>query len=724
MKSKFAIGLVFILMLATLSAMGYLVAYGKNVDSNQNDLILVENKVGILSLGDSTSGFSSSDEGILRYGTSHKTHNHNSNGCSSDSDCSPNQIVQAFDDYCLGYSLFDYNSNNILDVLLGTFTCSNTCNASTGLCSACIPVIVPPVSSANCVAGVCGANCEINSDCNDGNVLTQDLCTGCLCSNIPLGICGDAVDCDDGNVLTQDTCNGGICSNIYVGECNINSDCDDGLLITTDTCTNHLCSNLFNGECTTNLQCDDSNILTQDFCNNNFCEHNFIGECTTNPQCNDGNALTTDTCDNGFCQHVFTGTCLVDNDCDDSNPLTNDFCTAGLCTYNFIAECQIDADCNDGNVLTQDICNGGYCSNTLIARCAIDNDCNDGNVLTQDLCVNESCQNNFIGGCQIDSECNDNDGNTLDICNNGYCENHFIGQCVINSDCNDNNAFTNDICNTGLCEHDIILTECLVDADCDDNVTTTNDTCDNGYCSHAFNGLCTQNSQCNDGNPLTADSCALGVCVNNLFGECLVNADCNDADLCTQDSCNPLTYLCSNNPLADVVSYNGPSGTSGVGICLPEIQHCASNIWNIIQNERIPELEGSIASCSDVVDNDCDGLSDAGDNSCVDLRVSNLVVMYPANPSVGRSNTISFNIINSGFVPVTNILWNLNFGDGSFTSNSVSSALNPGQTITVSRFHTYTQIGNFTITSSVDSNNQINELNEANNIQLLPITVM
>src|SRR6266850_15623 len=112
--------------------------------------------------------------------------------------------------------------------------------------------------------------------------------------------------CDDGNVCTIDVCNPvtNSCVNTAIsGCCNTSSDCNDGNTCTTDTCntTTHACSSSpLPGCCTNDLQCGDGIVCTADACDvsTNTCTHTPIaGCCTQDQQCDDMNVCTFDRCD-------------------------------------------------------------------------------------------------------------------------------------------------------------------------------------------------------------------------------------------------------------------------------------------------------------------------------------------------------------------------------------------------------------------------------------------
>jgi hypothetical protein len=102
-------------------------------------------------------------------------------------------------------------------------------------------------------------DCVDDSDCDDGDVCTDDVCdlASGTCLNFPTGsCCVDDADCDDGNVCTEDVCDPttGDCSNDGTPDCCVtDSDCDDGDECTDDVCENSQCINTDNDQC--ELEC-------------------------------------------------------------------------------------------------------------------------------------------------------------------------------------------------------------------------------------------------------------------------------------------------------------------------------------------------------------------------------------------------------------------------------------------------------------------------------------
>ena len=189
--------------------------------------------------------------------------------------------------------------------------------------------------------------------------------------------CSSDSDCDDSNSLTGDVCiNSGtaqsFCSNqgCYVA-CYSSSDCDDGVAETVDTC-------LGAGTCSSRCQ--------------NLEE--FSALCSSNSDCDDGNPLTIDSCNNpgtasAGCSNIScTPTCSSSSDCDDSDANTTDVCAgAGRCT----ATCSNLASCG----------NGVLDSGETPCNCPTDAGTCEGIVGTclENACIGTSCEVTIALGC-------------------------------------------------------------------------------------------------------------------------------------------------------------------------------------------------------------------------------------------------------------------------------------------------------------------------------------
>ncbi len=300
--------------------------------------------------------------------------------------------------------------------------------------------------------------CSSDGECLDGDPCTNDVCDpqlGCLhlptaatCSDgmvctvgdtCAQGVClsGSATDCDDGNVCTDDSCDATLGCQHALNT----APCSDGdKCVTGDFCAAGACQ-----AGTTPLNCNDANVCTADSCAgptgcshaslsgsacsdgsactlNDACSSGICLAGTATPDCNDSNACTTDACDPASgCTHVaFAG------GCDDGDPCTAiDSCVGTTCVG------ALKLFCDDGNVCTSDACAGILgCSHSSLTGTT----CNDGLFCTGlDLCVSGACVGTANGKCDDGNPC------TTDACSE-------------NSGCGHVNLPDNTTCATGSCQ--------------------------------------------------------------------------------------------------------------------------------------------------------------------------------------------------------------------------------------------------------------------------------
>jgi hypothetical protein len=200
----------------------------------------------------------------------------------------------------------------------------------------------------------------------------------------------------------------------------------------------------------------------------------------------------------------------------------------------------------------------------------------------------------------VDNDCN----GQIDEGGDALCDDHDvctgIERCGGNAGCqpgtpptcNDNNACTADSCDSASgCVHTPLpgCTGCQSPADCNDGEACTNDVCDAGVCRNVAIPDCTPcaaPSDCDDSDPCTADSCSAGVCEHVTTPGCVrctSVGQCDDQQACTTDTCD--AGICHNTPIP------------GCGVCHPTAE-----------------------SCTNGVDDDCDGLVDCADPDCATDR--------------------------------------------------------------------------------------------------------
>ena len=291
---------------------------------------------------------------------------------------------------------------------------------------------------------------------------------------------------------------------------------------------------------------------------------NGCQQCTLPADCNDTNPCTDDDCVGSLCQYAYNTI-----PCDDADPCTmNDTCSLGICT---------------GVPLDED--GDSYFSGT--PPCT-GTDCDDTNPNIHPGAV-EACDG-------VDSDC---DGVTpvdeTDADTDQYVEcGPYVGTLpgiLGGDDCDDSRSDVN----PGLVEtpwDDPICSDGL-DNDCDAFADITDNGCQQ----------CTLPADCNDTNPCTDDDC-VGYLCQYTYNTNL----CNDADSCTMnDTCS--LGVCTGVPLDE-------DGDTYVSDACPGGDDCLDSNPNV--NPGATEGPPGDSTCSDLLDNDCDGLIDtAADPDCV-----------------------------------------------------------------------------------------------------------
>jgi hypothetical protein len=144
---------------------------------------------------------------------------------------------------------------------------------------------------------------------NDGQgVFIDDLAVQTFCD--PVDTCVFNTECDDGDSCTDDICVSGVCvSNSVPNCCTADTECDDNYECTTDSCIAGTCTyDPLPGCCQFNIECDDGNDCTTDVCIANQCayqpEAGAAGCCVVVADCDDGDECTQEKCVDSTCQYV------------------------------------------------------------------------------------------------------------------------------------------------------------------------------------------------------------------------------------------------------------------------------------------------------------------------------------------------------------------------------------------------------------------------------------
>lgn len=316
------------------------------------------------------------------------------------------------------------------------------------------PGFVTSVLSDISAKGPCStpgeACCIKDTDCDDGNVCTEDSCpeVGGACAHKPVeGCCTVDTDCADQSVCTEDSCDAAMNTCVFTAlpNCCISSDqCDDG-----NKCTADICESLggackfvqIEGCCTNDDDCKKGNVCSAAKCNaQNFCEGGTVpGCCFNDSDCADTDLCTNDVCDlaNGTCTNTkIAGCCSDDTECDDKDVCTNDTCTGpgGTCVASPRAGCctdqspEVGQDCDlPKSPNDHPPCKPGKLAcvnNKFVCQGAVkpapelcdgrDNDCDgitdgavecpSGTACMQGLCA-EPCQGGEFGGCESNKQC-------------------------------------------------------------------------------------------------------------------------------------------------------------------------------------------------------------------------------------------------------------------------------------------------------------------------------
>jgi hypothetical protein len=373
-------------------------------------------------------------------------------------------------------------------------------------------------------------------------------------------------------------------------------------------------------ECVTDLHCYDENICTDDFCQEGICVH-----LNNHAACDDGQACSTN-------DHCLNGVCVGESQlsCDDGNPCTTDGCDdlAGCVHYPNSLPCSDDDECTRGDVCSEGRCQPGAevdCDDSNICTdescdplrgCVYvnnQNPCDDGQLCsTNDRCVNGVC----VG--ESDKDCDDGNPCTEDSCDDALGCVHSYNR----APCDDNNECTlYDVCNLGVCAG-------VEELDCEDGNVCTTDKCfpDSG-CDHAYNS-----DPCDDSNACTlGDLCDQGAC--QAGAESL---DCDDGNPCTDDACDPsLGCIHSQNSESCDDRNNCTTDDTCIrGSCLGSAldEDADGHIPDLCGGDDCDDTDPDVhphaqeggagtATCTDGIDNDCDGLTDADDYACFNCAV-------------------------------------------------------------------------------------------------------
>jgi hypothetical protein len=149
-----------------------------------------------------------------------------------------------------------------------------------------------------------------------------------------------------------------------------------------------------------------------------------------------------------------------------------------------------------------------------------------------------------------------------------------------------------------------------------------------------------------------------GHCNDGLDNDCNGVVDCKDLAACLLD----LHCLTGCTAGATQPCYDGPAGTAGVATCHGGTKTCKpdGSGWGACVGQVLPGSE--IGHCTDAIDNDCNGLVDCADPSCVTAPSCCVADPSPADGTLWANSPDTLYRVDPATFAVTTI-GNFNVGD-------------------------------------------------------------
>ncbi len=311
--------------------------------------------------------------------------------------------------------------------------------------------------------------------------------------------------------------------------------------------------------------------------------------------------------------------CLSDGECVDACH-TSGACMEGVCSVG-----EVDRDA-DGDGLIDIFCPGGEDCDDENPNCGADCTDRDGD----GFCATHDCdddpdacgadcypENGALDVCDgHDQDCDGDIGEdyipTATVCGRGACTASGELRCIGGEE--------RDTCTTGSPAADDSACnnqddDC--DGDTDEDYVETNTYCGVGSCAGNTGGLV-----CSDGVP--TDTC------DPLQNATADDTICNNQD----DDCDGDTdedYVVTSSPICGT---GACAGNTGEIICLDGVETSTCNPTRGAVEESEPA-----GNCSDLADNDCDGLTDGDDGACVPVPNRPPVVDFFVDPPAGTTAT-------------------------------------------------------------------------------------
>ena len=306
--------------------------------------------------------------------------------------------------------------------------CGGLCGECAGENDLCVEGQCNCIPSCACIecgddgcGGSCGA-CVGETDCHLGECVFG-VCVYTVAEDA--GCCVADSDCEDGDVCTNDGCFQNSCvhlPNQYC--CHIDEDCTVYSQCWKGVCDIHTCQRValsLTEQQEAGLECCEGD---QECAEGGAWEEDSDGDGKAGPD----NPATVDVCSEGICKHVGLDACecSVSADCGEEWN-DNIECVDGCaCRTDYSELCLADFECEDSVYCTVSFCNVGVgCKHAVIGCCCgSDMACWDGNPCTVNECAWPfgCCTQTWIDGCcNYINKCSDCDDSTEDLCVKGKC---------------------------------------------------------------------------------------------------------------------------------------------------------------------------------------------------------------------------------------------------------------------------------------------------------------